>query len=223
MARAFKRKGDGFVARLDDDERGIVVSLLEQTHEFLAPTYREPTGDAFDDLVARLGMPRLKDSAADAAAGDAAVGDAAAGDAAPEPRDPAMERLLPTANRQDPGMAAEFRRLTEQGLRQRKAANLVTAISALRVTEGDRTGAKKRDGERDKVKLSLEQAQAMVVALTDVRLLLGERLGLETDDDADALHDRLDAAAEDDPQLYLAAYYDFLTWLQESLIQALMR
>ena len=227
MARAFKRKGDGFVARLDDDERGIVVGLLEQTHEFLAPTYREPTGDAFDDLVARLGMPRLKDSAADAAAdaaaGDAAAEDAAAEDAAPESRDPAMERLLPTANRQDPGMAAEFRRLTEHGLRQRKAANLVTAISALRVPEGDKTDGRKRDKDRDKVELSLEQAQAMVVALTDVRLLLGERLGLETDDDADALQDRLGAAGEDDTQLYLAAYYDFLTWLQESLIQALMR
>jgi len=66
-----------------------------------------------------------------------------------------------------------------------------------------------------------------VVALTDVRLLLGERLGLRTDEDADALQDRLEAAAEDDaaqddPQLYLAAYYDFMTWLQESLTQALM-
>ena len=62
----------------------------------------------------------------------------------------------------------------------------------------------------------------MVIALTDVRLLLGERLGLRTDEDADALQDRLEAAAADDPQLHLAAYYDFMTWLQESLTQALM-
>lgn len=126
------------------------------------------------------------------------------------PRDPALERLLPTAHREDPAMAAEFRRLTEHGLRERKAANLATAISALLTPDGD------------KVSLDREQAQAMVVALTDVRLLLGERLGLRTDDDADALQDRLEAASEGDSELYLAAYYDFMTWLQESLTQALM-
>jgi len=195
VARAFKRKGARFVARLDGDEREVVVRLLEQTYEFLAPAPRESTGDPFEDLVARLGLPRLKDSA---------------GDASQTPRDPAMERLLPSAHRDDPGLAAEFRRLTEHGLRERKAANLATAISAL------------LDPDGDKVRLDQEQAQAMVVALTDVRLLLGERLGLRADEDADALQDRLEAASEDDPQLHLAAAYDFLTWLQESLIQALM-
>jgi Domain of unknown function (DUF2017) len=195
VARAFKRKGDRFVARLDEVEREVVVGLLEQTHEFLAPVRREPTGDPFDDLVARLGLPRLED---------------ADGDAPQAPRDPALERLLPSAHRDDPQMAAEFRRLTEHGLRERKAANLATAISALRTPDGD------------KVRLDQEQAQAMVVALTDVRLLLGERLGLRTDEDSDALQDRLEVASEDDPQLHLAAYYDFTTWLQESLTQALM-
>lgn len=195
MARAFRRKGARFVARLDDDEREIVVRLLEQTYEFLAPVPHELTGDPFEDLVAGLGLPRLKDSA---------------DDASQEPRDPAMERLLPSAHREDPGLAAEFRRLTEHGLRERKAANLATAISAL------------LDADGDKVRLDQEQAQAMVVALTDVRLLVGERLGLRTDEDADALQDRLEAASEDDPQLHLVAVYDFLTWLQESLIQALM-
>jgi hypothetical protein len=195
VARAFRRKGARFVARLDDDERQVVVGLLEQTHELLAPVPREPTGDPFEDLVSGLGLPRLKDVWDDAAQG---------------PRDPALERLLPSAHREDPGLAAEFRRLTEYGLRERKAANLATAISAL------------QDSDGDKVRLDQEQAQAMVVALTDVRLFLGERLGLRTDEDADALHDRLEAASEVDPQLYLAAYYDFLTWLQETLIQALM-
>jgi len=195
VARAFKRKGDRFVALLDDDEREVVVGLLEQTHELLAPVRREPTGDPFEDLVAGLGLPRLKDSA---------------GDGPQVPRDPALERLLPSAHPDDPGLAAEFRRLTEHGLRERKAANLAKAISAL------------LDPDGDKVRLDREQAQAMAVALTDVRLLLGERLGLRTDEDADALQDQLEAASEDDPQFHLAAAYDFMTWLQESLIQALM-
>jgi hypothetical protein len=205
VASAFRRKGDRFVARLDEVERHLVVGLLEQTREFLAPPHREPTGDAFQDLVARLGMPSLDDSgAADSGAADSEAADPQA------PRDPALERLLPAAHREDPAMAAEFRRLTEHGLRDRKTANLATAISALLAHEGDKVG------------LDLEQAQALVVALTDVRLLLGERLGLRTDEDAEALHDRLDAGSEADPDLYLAAYYDFMTWLQESLTQALM-
>lgn len=198
MAKAFKRKGDRFVARLDDVEREVVVGLLQQTQEFLAPTHREPTGNEFDDLVATLGVRPLHDP-----------------EITPQvPQDPALERLLPTGNRADPAMAAEFRRLTEHGLRERKTANLATAIAGL--VAGDRG----RNG--DKVRLDQAQAQAMVVALTDVRLLLGERLGLRTDDDADALQDRLEAASEDDPELYLAAYYDFMTWMQESLTQALM-
>ena len=192
MARAFKRKGGGFVAELEEVEREVVVGLLQQTHAFLAPAPREPTGDPFDDLVARLGLPALSDPGQEA------------------PRDPAMERLLPAAHHEDPALAAEFRRLTEHGLRARKTANLVTAMAAVMAADGD------------KVKLDQEQAQAMVVALTDVRLLLGERLGLRTDDDADDLQDRLEVASEDDPELYLAAYYDFMTWLQESLTQALM-
>jgi hypothetical protein len=195
VARAFKRSGDLFVAHLDDGEREVVVSLLEQTQAFLEPAHREPTGNTFDDLVATIGVSQPGGSVLD----DPQV-----------PRDPALERILPSAHRGDPAMAAEFRRLTEQGLRERKTANLATAIEALKGAEGD------------KVRMSLEQAQATVVALTDVRLLLGERLGLRTDEDAEYLQDRLEEAAEDDPELLLAAYYDFMTWLQESLTQALM-
>ena len=199
MAKAFKRKGTRFVARLDDVERDVVVGLLEQTYEFLAPEPREPTSDPFDDLVSRLGMPRLKDTE-----------DSAGEDGAAALRDPAMDRILPSAHRDDPALSAEFRRLTEHGIREGKAANLATAITALLSADGD------------KVRLDQEQAQAMVVALTDVRLLLGERLGLRTDEDAEALQDRLERASEDDPDLHLAAAYDFLTWLQETLLQALM-
>jgi hypothetical protein len=190
MARAFKRKNDRFVARLDDVEREVVVGLLEQTQIFLAPALREPTGDTIEDLIATLGVRTVDDSQG--------------------PGDPALERLLPSAHREDPEIAAEFRRLTEFGLRERKAANLGTAIAAVQNADGD------------KIRLDHGQAQAMVVAMTDVRLLLGERLGLRTDDDADALEDRLHAASDDDPELDLAAYYDFMTWLQESLAQALL-
>jgi len=195
VAKAFKRKGDRFVARLDSLEREVVAGLLEQTRDFLAPAPRAETGDPFDDLVASMGMPSFQEATDPRLEG---------------PRDPALERLLPPAHREDEAVAAEFRRLTEQGLRERKTANLTTAVDAL------------RDADGDKVVLSGAQAQALVVALTDVRLLLGERLGLRTDDDAEELAQRLDDADQDDPAMLLAAYYDFMTWLQESLTQSLM-
>jgi hypothetical protein len=194
MARAFLAEPEGFVALLDDAERTILSGLMQQTRVLLSPEI-EPTGDAFDDLVASMGMPSFQEATDPRLEG---------------PRDPALERLLPPAHREDEAVAAEFRRLTEQGLRERKTANLTTAVDAL------------RDADGDKVVLSAAQAQALVVALTDVRLLLGERLGLRTDDDAEELAQRLDDADQDDPTMLLAAYYDFMTWLQESLTQCLM-
>ena len=61
----------------------------------------------------------------------------------------------------------------------------------------------------------------MVVALTDVRLVLGERLGLRTDEDLDELEAQVASLDDDDPAVYALAVYDFLTWLQETLAHAL--
>lgn len=198
MARGFKRKGQRFVAAFDEMERGVVAGLMEQTRELVAPPERERTGDAFQDLVAGLGVSVAAD---DQVAGPNEVGGA---------RDPALERLLPTAHRGDAEVASEFRRLTENDLRDRKTETLTTAIDALRGASGD------------KLELTREQAHAVVVALTDTRLVLGERLGLRTDADALALDERMASLDADDPAVYAASFYDFLTWMQESLTSALM-
>jgi hypothetical protein len=60
------------------------------------------------------------------------------------------------------------------------------------------------------------------MALTDVRLLLGERMGMRTEEDAEALHAAMEVIDDDDPLGYAMAWYDFLTWLQETLTHALM-
>ena len=195
MARAFRRKGELYVARMDEMERGVVAGLMDQTHQLLAPPERVSTGDPFEDLVAGLGESM-----------------AAVLETPDEPvhRDPALDRLLPTAHRGDDQIAAEFRRLTEHDLRDRKATNLATAVTALRRATGDR------------LELTRAEAEATVIALTDTRLLLGERLGLRTDEDAATLEERLAGLDEDDPAIYAVSYYDFLTWLQESLTAALM-
>src|SRR5699024_3875466 len=98
-----------------------------------------------------------------------------------EERDPALDRLLPTGNREDEQEAAEFRRYTEQGLRSRKHANLMTAVRTLDAADEDQWA------------VTRAEAPAVMIALTDVRLVMGERLGLRTDEDAE----RLDRAVED--------------------------
>ena len=66
---------------------------------------------------------------------------------------------------------------------------------------------------------------ALLTALTDLRLVLAERLGLRTDEDADVLHEqlarRLAEGVPQDAWSAAAAVYDFLTWWQESLVAAL--
>ena len=60
VARAFRRKGERYVAKFDEMERGVVAGLMEQTREIVAPVDagRAARGhrDAFDDLVAGLGV-----------------------------------------------------------------------------------------------------------------------------------------------------------------------
>lgn len=196
MARAFLREQDHYVGLLESTERTVLLGLMQQTRLLLSPEI-EPTGDAFDDLVASMGLSL---SAADQQADSASLAD----------RDPALDRLLPTAHRGDDEIAAEFRRLTEEGLRQRKSGNLDVALSCVEEAVGNR------------VVLDESQAPAFLMALTDVRLLLGERMGMRTEEDAEALHAAMDDIDDDDPLGYAMAWYDFLTWLQETLTQALM-
>jgi hypothetical protein len=218
MARGFRRRGHGknlrYAARLDVLERSVIAGLMEQVIELLDPPAKgapgEADGDDFDRIVAGLGSLGMGVSVA-----------AEDQDVWPDPAsvpvdarsfgelDPGLQRLLPAANREDEQASAEFRRLTEAGLRARKAANLELALKGLR-----------RDSNA--VELDETAAHAMLVALTDVRLVLGERLALRVDEDVEALHASLHDRPDDDPVVHAHVVYDFLTWLQETLAEALL-
>jgi hypothetical protein len=210
VARGFRKSHGRYAAKLDPVERGLVVGLMEQVLELIAPAEADSgteggdeQGDEFDRIVSGLGGIGMGVSVSAADQAPELTG------SVPEPRDPALERIFPTANRQDEQVAAEFRRLTEDGLRARKAGNLTTAIAAL------------SDVDDQKVSLDREQALALLIALTDVRLVLGERLGLREDEDFDLMEEQAQSLRDDDPAVYALAVYDFLTWLQETLAHAL--
>ncbi len=119
------------------------------------------------------------------------------------PADPILARLLPDAYADDPDAAAEFRRYTEIGLRSGKVAAAQTVLDTLPADGG-------------KVKLKTEDAQAWLRALNDVRLSLGVVLGV-TDDFDDQLQD----LSADDPRAAYIGVYQWLGYLQESLVEAL--
>jgi len=119
------------------------------------------------------------------------------------PTDPVLARLLPDAYRDDPEAAGEFRRYTEQGLRSGKAAAARTVLATLPA-----------DGGR--VRLSEPEAQAWLRALNDVRLALGVRL--EVTDDFD---DAVSVMSLDDPRAPYVEVYQWLAYLQDTLIRAL--
>lgn len=126
---------------------------------------------------------------------------------ATRPEDSAVIRLLPDAVRNDDDGALEFRRLTERSLREEKVSALRAAALLL---------------EHPQVLLNPDQAEVLARALNDVRLVLADRLEIKTDEDAARLHGISDLEDAEDLESYLALVYNFVTWVQEGLMQALL-
>ena len=130
------------------------------------------------------------------------------------PLDPAVHRLLPDASADDPEVTAEFRRLTEADLRATKAGQLAVLRAAL-------------DGARPVMAIGPGDAPRIAAALTDVRLVLADRLGLRDDGDAEALYRgiaRGETAAGEEARTrrFLGTVYVALSMLQESLVDVLL-
>ncbi len=113
--------------------------------------------------------------------------------------DPALDRLFPVAYRDDPDAAAEFRRYTRSGLVDTKTARAGAVAAALLGGSGDDGGT---------IELSVDEAERWLPVLTDLRLIVAERLGIRADDDP----------VPADP---LGEVYDWLGQLQAYLIDAI--
>jgi hypothetical protein len=148
--------------------------------------------------------------------------------------DPAMERLFPDVYPEDPEQQAEFRRLTQDDLKAAKIDQAKTVLADLidnggidvtRLDTGSIEDASLEgngpEGGRE-VRLPEERADVWLRALTDIRLILGTRLGVEDDTD---IYAEIDAAVGRDPtspRVSQLTVYAFLTQLQGSLVEALM-
>ena len=111
--------------------------------------------------------------------------------------DPALARLFPNAYPDDDDAAAEFRRYTRDGLVERKTANSGRISAALTAASDD-----------GRLTVLREDAEHWLPTLTDLRLVLAERLGIHHDDDPL-------------PESELAEVYQWLGELQWELVEAL--
>jgi hypothetical protein len=242
--RGFRAAGRWYVAGLGPTEREVFATVVADVAELLGAERFGVSDDAGEaDASGPLGRLRMSTGDVDA------------------PEDPAVRRLLPDASRGDDAVAAEFRRLTEADLRAAKVGRLRDVWTLLLdpgagdphdAGRGGRRGRRSRPrwavDDDDDLLLEREDAPAFAAALTDIRLVLAERLGLRTEEDADRLYATLEAQAaeeEDADELglgggradddrpareilerevraYLGSVYAALSWLQESLMAVLL-
>lgn len=181
----FRPGREGYVARLDAEERRIVAGVVADVAELLGHPVTAPMDEDWPVL-----------------------GEDDDGAVVP-PLDPALARLLPAAS-EDHELAAELRRLTEREVRWAKAERLRTVWHELQ-----------RPGGR--LVVAAEDAMAWAGALTDVRLVLSERLGVDDSDDAEhAYRVASGDETEDEVTTALATVYSALSWFQESLVTAML-
>ncbi len=122
------------------------------------------------------------------------------------PSDEAMVKLFPDAYSDDDTASMEFRRFTERGLRQRRMdqSKIVQELFE-RAKQGPTT-------------LTEPESRATLGVLNDLRMVLGVRLGIEQDDDS-----REDFISHDDPRRHMYVAYQWLTWLQQELLESMTK
>lgn len=128
------------------------------------------------------------------------------------PDDPVLARLFPNAYPDDEEAAADFRRFTEGTLRNGKAAAAGTLIDSL---EQAGLPSEPEDGLYIDVELDEEAAMSWLRCFTDMRLALATRLGVEEGDE-----DYWESLPPDDPRAQVHDIYDWLAFLQETLVEA---
>ena len=131
-----------------------------------------------------------------------------------EPEDPVLRRLFPTAYPDDEEAAAEFRRFTEGTLRDGKADAAAGIIDALE--EAGLPPLLEEEGLVIDVELDEAAATAWLRSFTDVRLALATRLGVEEGDE-----DYWHTLPDDDPRAQAHDIYEWVGYLQETLVDAL--
>lgn len=222
----FRATPDGYEAHWEEAERTVLAEVAREVAALLRDQAGLPDGD--DDPLGTL-------SATTQSTGTAR-----------DPQDPAALRLLPDASRDDAEVSAEFRHLTQTDLAAAKVRALETFADlvdtgrddewprwAQEAAAGDSLAD---DGDDDVddggvVAVGRDAARDVAAALTDMRLVIAQRLGLDTDEDVEQMHDLVVAdAVDDDPvrgldadtRRYWGGVFVAAGFAQESLVEAML-
>ncbi|RZS34074.1 uncharacterized protein DUF2017 [Herbihabitans rhizosphaerae] len=182
--KPWRRKGSRVVAVIEQQEAAVLRGLVSQTGDIL----RARAEEAPQDELAELTGIRTGSSTS--------------------PDDPILSRLLPDFHRldddapeqSDMDSAAALRSLHEPELLDRKISVSDVVLETCPPEGGE-------------IRLSLEQAEAWLSALNDVRLALGTAL--------DVTEDMPDELPSEDPRSAHLGVYHWLTWVQDTMVGAL--
>ena len=221
MALAFKSTLRGYSAYLEKPERQILRSLFSDVLTLLGGV--SPVDDQLDDDKPRffdrfrtsdaVTLPQAPEPATASSPTDAAFWDLV-GTLTDEAvhidlDDPAIKRLLPDARSgQDAQEGSEqFRQLAQDDIRQQKINDLQRAYALL---------------QSGSLMLNRTEAESFSRALNQVRLVLSSRLDITDEQDAEGVHAIGSVDQATDVESYMALLYNFVSWLQETLMQALI-
>jgi hypothetical protein len=179
----WRREGDDIVTEMQRQEAAVLRAMVGQVNDMLRARAEEAPVDELSELTGiRTGLST-------------------------SPDDPILSRLLPDFHRLDDDQpskddldsAAALRSLHEPALLDMK-----TAVAAVVLQTCPPDGGL--------VRLNLEQADAWLSALNDVRLALGTALDID--------EDMPDELPQDDPRSGHLPVYHWLTLVQEELLHA---
>jgi len=228
---SFRRNDNGEISAIfTSQEIQVLLNLTEQLLELLGDSelHTAVPGESIDPFMNLMGLSTNE---------------------AP-PEDPVLRRPLPNAYK-DEREAAEFRRYTEHGLREKKRAHALLIHEAIvsrqeeleRVAEDSGVAPWKEDASVDRAALDLsirdEDTNSWLGGLNDLRLALAVRLGIGEAPNAGAASEddsvanssdhqtkdhktKFELMTESDPMQAVYAVYSWLGWLQQSLLEAML-
>lgn len=197
----FRRRHGELTCTLEDAELTILSSLTQQFVELLTSDAMPPMcSDALDvdskrsdeDILGELER-ELNEPTEPNFCTNTAV-------------DPVLRRLFPDAYRDDSAASAEFRRFSQSDQRDEKLNSAVVVIADLNQVGHDR-----------RCVVADEHVEDWLKTLTALRLALSVRLGIASAAD----QDRLAELPDSDPNTTVFSIYEWLGWVQESLLDCL--
>lgn len=201
----FTRTPAGYETHLDPGMADLLIGACR----YLLHVMGEPAEPADDALAALEFQPESTDPAILAmASGRPTVH-------APGSDDPVLARLLPPMSVEDPDLATELRAQTYARVAVRKAEQLCRLRDCIA-------------GDTGRVVIPAEHALAVLAALSDIRLLIANRLELQLGHEADNLQEIIWDMTEDTLAQHggrqvriLVHIYRYASWWQASLVELL--